>query len=198
MGFWNNLWNGVKCATGHHDWNDWTKGECTKSHRCKRCEEHETVPDHSWTEFQYTKDGHCDQARHCQKGHHPEFRVRHIWGPWQLESPRSDSLVRFCRRCPNGRQIKHSYVVLRVPHQELTNTFLVSSQMGNMMPSRQVENGMLKVIASMIIQPYEKAGGGIEIGHRPSGAEGYAYLSWEWRDDQNAYSVVSWYGDQWN
>ena len=197
MGFFDSLWNLTKCATGFHDWSDWSSSQCIETRSCKRCDAKETVANHTWSKWQYKEDGDCMQLRRCSACHKREQRTFHHWGVWEREDPTSDALVRFCRRCPHGRDEKEPNVILRVPTTDLAYPMLVSLKMKQFAPNNK-DNNSLGIWAESIISSYKREGGGVEIGYRPQPTRrGFRYLSWEWDETTREYKVVEWHNDHW-
>jgi hypothetical protein len=225
----------LKCATGFHDWSDWTRkvsGTCIQRRTCKGCGANGTQEEHDWTKYEYVSEHSCEQqkyCRHCERREKrapithawtqtdwayfntesceqlrkcprcadEERRTTHLWGAWQNESPASETLVRFCRRCAEGKEIQEPRPIICMPKEDIGFHFVTVSQMQSLAPSWR-DDSMLLGMAQAIELSQRQHGCRIEIGHRPgSGSADYSYLAWDWDDSAGKYAVVRWDGRKW-
>lgn len=186
-----------------HKWTVWKlmDDRCEETRSCVRCTkppEKRSVP-HQWTGWRL-ESGVCEEKRICNHCQDTEERsVPHQWGVWQRESPVSDTLVRFCRWCAEGREIKEPYVILRVPKTDLANSIVASNQMDLFAPRLRASNASLRTVANFVMTyDYRQHGGGVEDGFRPQQADDrFSYLTWEWDEHKDAYRILLWDGNEW-
>jgi hypothetical protein len=228
----------VKCATGFHDWSDWSSksyNDCSQTRDCKvsGCRGHESRNNHDWTDFEFTdndscdksrycrdcskvqnlakvqhqwsdndweyedESSRCDQTRECSRCHERETRLRHLWGVWQQESPASDRLVRFCRRCVTGREVKDPGPIYCVPTIDIGWHLLCVAQIRNITPLQE-DPGWLMTAAKSLVLSTERHGCKLQTGHAPRNpSSDYDYFTWEWNDDKKQYDILRWDRGHW-
>lgn len=190
------IFNAAKCFLGFHDWSEWSWDQCVGTRHCQRNECHgkQVTTQHQWTEWIDSEQGFCSQWRRCFQCESKEQRPHHLWGPWGRESSESAIPVRFCQKCPDGKEEMDPYVILWVPNNDLSNCVLAHAQMGILAPSTKNVQALQRSAWQIDSGLRDR----IETGYIPSTVDSnYNYLAWEWDDEREQYHVVTWKIDHW-
>lgn len=85
-----------------HLWSVWeaVPDACQDARTCDRCGERQTREvAHTWSAWDYTTAGRCEQARRCIRCQVEERRITHDWNDWVYRSARGCDMTRTCVRC---------------------------------------------------------------------------------------------------
>lgn len=139
----------------------------------------------------------CEQVRECSRCGYSDIRFHHTWDAWKEESPSSDRLIRFCRKCRDGREIKNPSPIVCIPTDDIGWSLMAAAQIRSYTPSTHDDQGLM-TSAQLLVMSQQHHGCKMQIGHRPnSPTRNYEYFSWEWNEDNNEYDVVRWNGSYW-
>jgi hypothetical protein len=185
-------------ATGEekiHDWSDWkynSKRTCFQSRKCTDCGERENSSGevHAWLDWKYLNDRSCEERMTCGNCGETQSREIHAWGVWENESPGSDRLIRFCRRCAVASPVKDPVPIICAAEDDDR----IVRNMRLYCPLFRDAARLRKVAASL----GESRDIQVEIGHQPrSPRSGRKYLTWGWNTSRDHYDILIWDGEDW-
>jgi len=190
-------------ATGagrNHAWSEWgyyNEISCYQRRQCADCGETERTAGeiHLLSDWKYVSARSCEERKICQHCGRHQSREVHAWGVWERESPGSDRIIRFCRRCLKPGEIKEPMPIISLPWYctKETEKYVIDRMQSSAWHTGDVNNLWLPT------ESYAKGRDiGLEVGFRPSAPRGNCkYFTWSWDSDEREYVVLVWRGQDW-